>query len=94
MILNCLPRSYESTIQMLSQLNVTTTFDQPSVSLISKTLKQEYHNLLLEDEEALLASFSQQASFQPYKNINTEEAIPFFHSSKSHGKRLSKSRLF
>ena len=66
MILNGLSRSYESTIPMLSHLNATMTFDQLFASVILESHKQEHRNLLQGDEEAVLASFSQKASFHPY----------------------------
>ena len=43
-ILNGLPRSYESTIQTLTHLNATMTFEQLSTSLMSEFHRREHRN--------------------------------------------------
>jgi len=61
-ILNGLPRSYESTIQTLTHLNSTMSFEQLSASLMSESHRREHRNQQLGDTEALAASFTKQAS--------------------------------
>ena len=67
-ILNGLPQSYESTIQTLTHLNATMTFEQLSASLMSEFHCKEHRNQQLGDTNALAASFNQQASLQSLAN--------------------------
>ena len=59
-VLNGLPRSYESTIQTLSYLNASMTFEQLSTSLMSESHKREHRNQKLGEDEALAATQTKQ----------------------------------
>ena len=59
-VLNRLPRSYESTIQTLSHLNASMTFEQLSASLMSESHRREHHNQKLGEDEALAATQTKQ----------------------------------
>jgi hypothetical protein len=66
LVLNGLPRSYESTIQTLTHQSVALTFDQISASLLTEAHRREHRAIQLGDEEALAATFNRQASFSQY----------------------------
>ena len=59
-VLNGLPRSYESTIQTLSHLNASMTFEQLSASLMSESHRREHRNQKLGEDEALAATQTKQ----------------------------------
>jgi len=55
-VLNGLPRSYESTIQNLTHLNATMSFEKLSASLMSESHQRTHHNQYLGEDEALTAT--------------------------------------
>lgn len=63
-VLNGLPRSYEGTIQTLTHLDATMSFDKLSASLLSEAHRREHRSQLLKDEEALAATYNKQATSQ------------------------------
>ena len=69
-ILNGMPRSYESTVQTLTHLNESMTFEKLSTSLISESHRQEHRDQQFGDSEALAASFNKQASIQNSSTAN------------------------
>ena len=62
MVMNGLPRSFESIIQMLTHLDPSMTFEKLSASLLSESHRRKHRNQVLGDEEALAVSFHRQAS--------------------------------
>ena len=62
MVMNKLPRSFESIIQTLTHLDPSMTFEKLSASLLSELHRRKHCNQLLRDEEALAVSFHRQAS--------------------------------
>ena len=64
-VMNGLPRSYESTIQTLTHLDPTMTFDKLSASLLSKSHRRKHCDQVLGDEEALATSHHKQAPIRP-----------------------------
>ena len=64
-VMNGLPRSYESTIQTLTHLDPTMTFDKLSASLLSESHRWKHHDQVLGDEEALAATHQKQATTRP-----------------------------
>ena len=60
-VMNGLPRSYESTIQTLTHLDAEMTFDKLTASLFSESHRRMHRNQLLGDEEALAASHHRHA---------------------------------
>jgi hypothetical protein len=62
LILNRLPRSFESTIQTLTHQTVPLTFEQIVSSLTIEGHRCENHSIQLGDEQALVSSFQQRAS--------------------------------
>ena len=69
-ILNGMPRSYESTVQTLTHLNESMTFEKLSASLISESHQREHRDQQLGDSEALAASFNKQALIQNSSTAN------------------------
>jgi hypothetical protein len=67
--LNNLPRSYDSTIQMLIHLNTTMMFEQLSTTLLVELHRREHQNQHLGDDEALVATFHRQVSIPQYGNF-------------------------
>ena len=64
-VMNGLPRSYESTIQTLTHLDPTMTFDKLSASLLSESHRRKHRDQVLGDEEALAASHQKQTLIRP-----------------------------
>ena len=62
MVMNGLPRSFESIIQTLIHLDPSMTFEKLSASLLSDSHRRKHRNQLLGDKEALAVSFHRQAS--------------------------------
>jgi hypothetical protein len=60
LVLNNLPRSFESTIQTLIYQTVALTFDQISFSLTTESHRWDQQAIQIDEEEALSASFHQQ----------------------------------
>ena len=69
MVMNGLPRSFESIIQTLTHLDPSMTFEKLSVSLLSELHRRKHRNQLLGDEEALAVSFHQQASVRGRRGL-------------------------
>ena len=65
-VLNGLPRSYESTIQTLTHLDANMMFKKLSASLLSESHRRKHRDQLLGDEEALVASHQRRPSSQNY----------------------------
>ena len=66
-VLNGLPRSYESTIQTLTHLNVDRSFEQVSSSLLTESHRRKHRAHQLGNDEALAATFHHKASL--HRNI-------------------------
>ena len=64
-VMNGLPRSYESTIQTLTHLDPTMTFDKLSASLFSESHRRKHRDQVLGDDEALTASHQKQPFARP-----------------------------
>ena len=60
LVLNGLPRSFESTIQTLTHQTVALSFDKISSSLISESHKRVQRAMQIGEEDALSTSFQQQ----------------------------------
>ena len=61
-VLNELPRSYESTIQTLTHLDANMSFEKLSASLLFESHRHKHRDQLLGDEEALAASHQKWAA--------------------------------
>ena len=61
-VLNGLPRSYESTIQTLTHLNATMTFEKLGTTLMSESHRREHRNQQLGDDEALATTHNRQTT--------------------------------
>jgi hypothetical protein len=66
LLLNGLPRSYESTIQTLMHINVPMTFEQVAASLLSESHRREQRSAQLGEEEALSATIGRGRGASPY----------------------------
>ena len=64
-VMNGLPRSYESTIQTLTHLDPTMTFDKLSSSLLSESHRRKHREQVLGDDVALSASHQRHAPTRP-----------------------------
>jgi hypothetical protein len=62
LVLNGLPRSFESIIQTMMLLNASLTFDQMSSTLLAEAHRRKHCTFQLGDEEALATTFNRQAS--------------------------------
>ena len=64
-VMNGLPRSYESTIQTLTHLDPTMTFDKLSASLLSESHWRKHREQVLGDEVALSTSYQRHVPTRP-----------------------------
>ena len=64
-VMNGLPRSYESTIQTLTHLDPTMTFDKLSSSLLSESHRRKHREQVLGDDMALSASYQRHIPTRP-----------------------------
>ena len=64
-VMNGLPRSYESTIQTLQHLDLTMTFDKLSANLLLESHRRKHREQVLGNEVVLLASYQRHVPTRP-----------------------------
>jgi transposase InsO family protein len=68
-LLNGLPRSYESTIQTITHQRDALSFDEVVTSILVESVRHVQRNQQLGDEDALAATYNRGSNFRPSQNF-------------------------
>jgi hypothetical protein len=69
-ILNGLPRSYESTIQTITHQREALSFDEVVTSILAESARRVQQNQQLSDEDALVVTYNRGPNMQPQRGFN------------------------